>query len=498
MSDRLPIRLWRAMAQAWRGEDAPRRRSYAAAQPHRLLNDWSGTAQSADKSTRYQAKQLRFRARELRENSPIVARYAHLVRDNVIGPDGITLQAAVPSTRGVNKPYTDRVEAAWYAWAERCTADGRTLTAVCAQLAESWKIEGEALLEVIPSAQAPCGLWLKALDADVLDDKLNMDRTPGGGSIVQGVEFDARGRRISYHVLTRHPSDGVVAQYRVLPADRLLVLSHRTRPEQTRGITALAPVMIHMQHLDKTDEAIVVLNRITASKMGTLTPDDTADTLEGSDGQPPQIEQAPGEWWVLPRGYKADMLDPGQPTQEYDVFARHMLRKIAAGLHVAYASLTGDLSDVNFSSTRAGILVERDAWRMAQSEFVSGIMRPVFRWWLDTADLSGALAIPAGQSADSIAASSTWHPRRWSWVDPLKDANTIEKMLELGLTTKTREANALGLAFTDLMDERAEEDAYAKTLGVVLGPPNTAAPEEVTDPESDPPAVKPARQLRAV
>lgn len=499
----LPVRLWRAVSTVFRDPIAPRvsvprlpvaRRAYAAAPAHRLTADWTGTANSANSTTRYQAKALRYRARELRENSAVVARYAALVRDNIIGPDGITLQAVVPSTRGTNTAASTAIESAWYRWAESCTADRQSLIAVFSTLAESWKVEGEALLELIPSPSAPCGLFLMPLDADLLDEAHNADRTAQGGSIVQGIEYDSAGRVVGYHLFTRHPSDGGGRAHRFVPSNRLLLLGHRARPQQSRGITALAPVMLLVQHLEKTDEAIVVLNRVTASKMGALIPNENAQALEGADGAPPQIEQAPGEWWTLPYGWDVKMLDPGQPTQEYDVFARHLLRKIAAGLHVAYASLTGDLSDVNYSSMRAGLLVERDAWQGAQTEFIQAIVAPVFRLWLTTAPMTGAFPLASGQTAASIADASVWHPRRWPWVDPLKDANAIGVLLSLGLTTRTREANKQGLSFTALVDERAAEEAYLEAKGVVLGEVAAPAPDA---PETEAVA-KPIRQLRAV
>lgn len=491
MSERLPVRLWRALAQAWRG-DVPMRRAYAAAAPHRLLGDWPGTAQSANKSTRYQAKALRFRARELRENSGLVARYAQLVRDNVVGPDGVTLQCIVPSTRGANAAAAASIERAWYRWAEACTPDGRSWNTVCATLAEAWRVEGEALLELIPSPAAPMGLWVRPLDADLLDDKKNQDATASGGSIVQGVEYDANGRVVRYHLLAKHPSDGEVAQYRPLPPERLLFLPHRARPEQTRGVTGLAPVMVLLQHLEKTDEAIVVLNRVTASKMGAMIPGPDAQPLEGADGEPPMVEQAPGEWWTLPMGWDIKMLDPGQPTNEYDVFAKHLLRKIASGLGVSYASLSGDVGDVNYSSIRAGMVAERDAWQAMQATFVDTIVAPTFSLWLRAAWMARAVDIPPGQSPASIAAASQWHPRRWAWVDPMKDAQGIELMLQMGLTTRTREANKQGLSFEALLAERKAEEAAIARAGVQLGAapvaaaaPPTTPPDETPDEDDD-------------
>lgn len=490
MSAPLPVRLWRALSTAWKG-DTPRQRAYAAAQPHRLLADFVGTTQSADKSLRYQGKALRHRARELRENSGLVARFAQLVRDNVIGPDGVTLQAKVPSARGTNESASAQIEAAWYAWTESCTPDGRSWIEVSQTLVESWQIEGEALLEVIPSSAAPMGLWVRPLDADLLDEKKNAETTPGGGSIVQGVEYDALGRVVRYHVLQKHPGDGEVARYRELPANRVLHLAHRPRPQQTRGVTPLAPVMTLLQHLDKTDEAIVVLNRIVAAKMGAIIPGPDAQPIEGVDGEVPQIEQAPGEWWVLPQGHDVKMLDPGQPTQEYDAFAKHLQRKIAAGLHVSYESLSGDMSTATYSSARMALLLERDAWQVKQTQFIETICEPVFAWFLRTAPFRMAFTIPSGQTAESVSEASVWHPRRWPWVDPLKDAQGIELLLSMGLTTRTREANKQGLSFADLVAERAAENALLEQQGVTLGTTPAAPP-------ADQPAPEPVRSLRAV
>lgn len=498
MSERLPTRLLRAIAQAWRGDAPATARAYAAAQPHRLLGDWPGTAQSADKATRYQGKPLRYRARELRENSGLVARYAQLCRDNIVGPDGVTLQAVVPSTRGSNTAVAAQIETAWYQWAANCTPDGASWVRVCQTLAESWRVEGEALLEIIPTSAAPMGLWVRPLDVDLLDEKKNTERTADGGSIVQGVEYDGMGRVVRYHVLDQHPSDGAVARYRPLPANRVIHLAHRARPEQTRGITPLAPVMTLLQHLDKTDEAIVVLNRVTASKMGAMIPGPDAQPIEGADGLPPMVEQAPGEWWTLPTGWDIKMLDPGQPTQEYDVFAKHLQRKIAAGLCVAYESLTGDMSSATYSSARMALLVERDAWQGLQTQFLETVCQPVFRWFLQAAPFRAAFTLPASQTPDTVAQASVWHPRRWPWVDPLKDAQGLEVLLSLGLTTRTREANKQGLSFADLVAERQAEEQLIADAGLPIGTAATPAAAATDTDDEAPPAAQPTRSMRVV
>lgn len=471
----------------------PRRgrvRAYAAAATSRLLGPWSGTSQSANKATRYQAHVIRHRARELRENSPLIARYARLVRDNIVGPDGPTLQAVVPSTRRENnQAAADDIETAWYDWAMAATPDGRPLVDVLGDVAESWKIEGEGLLELIPDWDAPCGLWVLPLDPDLLDHTLNTERTARGTAIVQGIEYDARGRVVAFHLWDRHPSEGRGFR-RPVPPERLLYIAERHRPQQARGVSRLASVMTTDEHLARLSEALVVLNRVTAAKMGVLTQDETAAELEGEDGAPPEIEQAPGEWWVLPKGYKADMLDPGQPTAEFDAFQRYLTQLIATGLGVSYEALSGNYKGATYSSARQALLVERDGWMADQARFIACIMVPLYREWLRFAQLRRVFALPANLTPRTVAARSVFHPRRWPWVDPAKDADGVGKLLGLGLTTRTREANKQGLSFAELVRELESEQKAMEKAGLLPAP--GAAPTPGAPAPQSAPAPRPA------
>lgn len=480
MGIRLGARIARVLG-APRPEPAPTRRpvgprrgrvrAFAAAATSRLLGPWTGTTSSANKATRYQAHVIRHRARELRENSTLVARYAQLCRDNIVGPDGVTLQCVVPTTRqDSNQPAADAIERAWYEWALACTPDGRSLVAALGDLVESWKIEGEGLLELIPDDDAPCGLYVLPLDADLLDHTYNVERTASNTAIVQGIEYDARGRVVAYHLLERHPSEGGSRRRRPVSPRQLLVLAERQRPQQARGVSKLHAVMTTVEHLDRLAEALVVLNRVTAAKMGVLLQDETAAELEDDDGQPPEMEQAPGEWWVMPKGYKPEMLDPGQPTAEFDPFQKFLVRSFASGVGVSYESASGDYRGATYSSARMALLSERDGWMTDQTALVSTVLVPLFREWLRFATLARVIALPSLNSVRAIAAASVWHPRRWPWVDPKKDADAVKELVALGLTSRTREANKQGLAFADLVAELAAEQKAMKAAGLLPEP----------------------------
>jgi lambda family phage portal protein len=319
------------------------------------------------------------------------------------------------------------------------------------------------------------------LDADLLDHKLNQERTPRGTTIVQGIEYDARGCVVQYHLLTRHPSEGVTQGHRPVSPDRLLYIAERTRPQQARGVTRLAPIMTTVEHLDRLAEALVVLNRVTAAKMGALIPGELAEPLEDDDDDgPPVIEQAPAEWWTLPRGYDVKMLDPGQPTAEFDAFQRFLVQSIAAGLGVSYEALSGNYKGATYSSARQALLLERDGWMADQGRFIASIMVPLFREWLRWAQLRRVIALPSPHTPRSVAARSVFHARRWPWIDPKKDAEAVDALVKLGLTSRTREANKQGLSFDELVAELEREHKAMVAAGLVPAAPAPGTPTPAT------------------
>lgn len=484
--------------QATRAVMRPFWRAHSAASASSLLADWYGTRASANGVTAREAEKLRHRARELRENGSVVARYAYLVRTNVIGPNGVTLSAFVPSTRGKNREASAVVEAAWYEWAKQVTPDGMSLVAAFAQLAETWKIEGEALAVLRTPGDV---LSLEPLDPDLLDQHYS-DKLRNGHVIEQGVEMDAGGRIVGFHIWDEAEDDSARRARRFWRAEDVLYLPHRTRPKQVRGLTALAPVMELLQHMGKMDEALVVLNRFAASKMFQyVAQGDWAAPLTDGDGKAldPEVHQeevSPGNQWVPPYGYKAETIDPGQPTGDLVAMVGEWLRRVSSGLNVAESSLTGDLSRANYGSQRGGLMMERDGWKMDQELVIDVLARPLFARWLRLEVMTGRLLLPSGVTLASVIARSLWFPRRWSWIDPYKDAQAIEKLLQLRLTSRTRELNQLGIDVREVFEEIAAEEDLAEELGITL--PDGLTPPAAPDPDDAETPATPPRSLRAV
>ena len=71
-----------------------KRRSYAGAKIDRLSFNWAHSILSADQDIFRSLQVLRARSRELANNNGYVKKYLNLLKINVVGPTGMTLQVA--------------------------------------------------------------------------------------------------------------------------------------------------------------------------------------------------------------------------------------------------------------------------------------------------------------------------------------------------------------------------------------------------------------------
>jgi len=421
--------------------------------------------------------------RARRDRTKTVAHARHVYRHGSIARSAVdsTIVGVIGSGVGFqSRADTDNgqaaVEAAWREWsaAEHCDVAGRaSLVDVMRQVLASYLVNGEALvLKHRGSDFGRFGFQLQVLDPERLDANLNREMR-GGTFIEAGVEMDRLGRPVAYHVRESagrlSPLVGLPSAKSIrVPADNVIHMVRRDEPEQVRGLPWLAPVLPYLHHLDRYFEAAVVNARTGAANMGFLESDDNDDI----EGEVP-VEVDPGAMIQLPAGVRFQGFNPGYPTGEFDPFVRSCLRTIAAGLGISYATLAGDLSDVNYSSIRQGALDERDTWRALQDRLVVEFCAPVFSEWLDAALLARAITArgtPFGVASRSVLDGAVWTPRRWQWVDPLKETNAQIAAIKAGLRSPSEIVREQGRDFDEVVAETARDLAALRDAGIdVLG-----------------------------
>lgn len=126
--------------------------------------------------------------------------------------------------------------------------------------------------------------------------------------------------------------------------------------------------------------------------------------------------------------------------------------------------MSGDLTNANYSSLRAGLLPFRAKVEQVQyGTLVPQLLRPVWRRWIATEVLSGRLDLSPDLSAE-------WIMPRPMQVDPAKDLAAVREALALGLTSRTQAVNELGWNADDLDAEIAADRARETSLGLTFGP----------------------------
>lgn len=460
-------------------DKAPHRRGYEAAKGGRLGN-WGMFSQSADSEIRQALRAVRSKSRWLAANNDYVRQFFRLCKINVIGAKGIGLQVKAHTDKGqLDQAANAKIEAAWTEWSKRgsCDVTGR-LSWLAAQhlFIETVAKDGECLVQLVPGFPNRFGFAIRFLEADHLDENLNVE-LPNGNTIRMGVEFDQWDRPVAYWLLKRHPGDDLYGGVTVgglherIPAEHIIHEYLTERPRQSRGMPWLHTAVRRAGMLDGYEEAALANARAGAAKMGFFI--ENADGSDVGDYSGPEdsngdviTEMEPAVLEKLPRGWDFKEFNPGYPNGETEPFCKFMLRGLASGVGVSYHSLTGDLTDVNFSSIRQGELDERDFWRFLQGFVTGGLCARVFEAFLRSALLNRSVELPMSKLARFNA--PVWHPRTWAWVDPVKDITATLMEVRSGLKTYTDALAEQGRDFEETLEQIAEERKMAAAKGIDL------------------------------
>lgn len=469
-----------------------RRSVFKAGEVSRLAYDWIVSTIKPDHEVRRSARLLRGRARQLRRDVPIIARYLELLTVNVIGAKGVALRAQVrkgEDTGDAPPPLDARanraIENAWKRWAAGpVTDDGKLNFSQLQRLVlETAAIDGEAFVRMVPSDVNPFGFAFQVFDADQIDETYNVHASRNQNEVRMGVEVDKKGRPVTYWAWDYDSSFDEGFTKRVgIPAAEMLHIYRPYRPNQTRGVTWLHTIMWILRQLFGYIEAEVVAARTESAKMAFFVKKDGAEGELGEDEKdetgkplPLTMEAAPGHLEELPPGVTLETWDPQHPGGTFDPFVKACIRLIASGLGVSYHALANDLVEVNFSSIRAGLIAQNDRFRETQDWWIASFPERVYLPWMRAAQLHGQIPGLASRLSTPYQAH-VWTARGWPWVDPLKDVTATALGIAQGLTSRTKALDAQGMDFDEVMEDLAHEQEVANAKGVLLyGPPHASA-----------------------
>lgn len=460
-----------ALVVSGRVHAARRARLFAGAKMDRLTADFFSGTTSGAQDTRMDLRILRARSRTLVRDTPQAKRACDLFVENVVGAHGILLKpAALRPDGNADTALNDAVLYAWEDWGtpEHCSVDGQYgWPELEQQLMKLLPMDGEVLVRMLRGREfGKYGFQVQLIDADQLDLTYNVEPYGDGRWVRQGVELNRWGRPIAYWIWQGHPNDTRRGERLRIPAEDIIHWHLPWRVGATRGVPWFHAVVSAINMSGGYFEAALVAARIAASAMGAIKTNSDPDPLQEQDpdADAVPVDFDPGKLFRLAAGEEVQKLDWNHPNTSFADFDRAVDRKIATGIGVAYTSLSGDLTAVNFSSIRAGLLSERDFYRLLQQRMIRYVHARVHREWLRMAQLTGALPISALDL--SRAARVRWQPRGFPWVDPRADIEALEAEIALGINSRTAAAAERGRDFEKVLEQLDAEKRLADTYGV--------------------------------
>ena len=487
-ADEAEARLRSQMAEVYgrvldvaRGVLEPTQGSYANARASRLNAYGNSPAGSPDTQLdETDLDTLRRRSQAAVRDNPI----ARAIISRIVGmgaPDRISFQALTG-----DPSYNAYLEAEWRDWWEN-DADFRRVDSgpmLARQINESACRDGDIGINLVYSGKPQ----IQLVPGELIASPFNV-RT---STLVHGVEKDAQGRVVAYHVYRWNQWGQIdYTSPAVLPADNFILARNwrHVSPGQSRGEPLLSGCLHVLDQISEGDAATVVAMRLAAcislivmsenpaAKQTQMLEaiDDAGDEARDDAGDGNTQVIRPGGILHMKTGEKVEQLTPNFPAGAYLPFVISMLRKIGADVGLPIELFMYDTTETTFYGGKAAAAIAQYETITTWQRWMLPIMTRIFRFWSDAKVADGTLRD---------------HPerRRHAWISPPQPAYDEMEALTVGLMQVAHNllpleeliAKRTGKEMADVFAKRAAEVKAQAALGIAP-PPLPGAATKPTD-----------------
>ena len=331
----------------------------------------------------------------------------------------------------------------------------------------------------------------------------------------EGVEKNANGEVVAYHISKFHPlsfQDREPREWVRVKAfgektgrRNVIHVMNRERIGQVRGVPFLSPVIETIKQLGRYTEAEVLAAVINGLFTVFIEKESASDDVPFGEAVPEDmqvdsedegsIELAPGAVIDLGEGEKANMVNPGRPNPNFDPFVMAIIKQIGAALEIPYELLIMAFSN-NYSASRAAILEFFKVIKMYRAWFVTDFCQPIYEEWLCEAVAKGRINAPGFFNNPIIKdayCSAEWNGPSAGQLDPKKEVEAAELRVQGGFSTRERETTELtGTDFyKNIKQRKREEELLKEVTGSAKKEMDTAniggkESDSNNDPDNDP------------
>lgn len=439
-------------------------------------------ARSADGVMENAGAKLRKWARHLDENHDISIGILDVLVNNIVGT-GIMIEPLVTTKGGqpaekVNK----QIRKLMKDWGRRPEVTGElpfgeTQRLIC----RAWLRDGEILMQHVRGPRfkhfSDIPYSLELIEADLLP----FEPITGRDNVTHGVEKNAWGTPVAYHLFKDHPGNFAIPfapvrddRMKRVSADDIIHLKFTRRFRQTRGVSIFHGVIRRLEDIKDYEESERIAARVAASltsfikKSEDFTGESAASTGDRS------FEMQPGMIFDnLQAGEDVGMIKSDRPNTGLDNFIKSNQRMLAAGTGTNYSSVSKDYNGT-YSAQRQEMVESQPAYARLREYFIELFMRRVYRELVSAAMLSGVLQLPRGIDMETVFDADMRSPGM-PWIDPKKEVDADAIAVEKRFKSRTQIIRERG-GDPDVVEEQIKaerERDQANGFGPVAGKDDT-------------------------
>ena len=342
-------------------------------------SDWNPQLRPPDTVIRDSHERLIARCRNISEDDSYGAGIVSTFQENVVTAKGIQIQNI-----SEDNEFAGVVDSAWKEFSqskESSLSADLDLVTLQRQAVNAFLSDGEVFIR---KHIARDGFRFEAIDPpripyNLLTRKGSTSRYRNGILVSEDT-----GRILGYRIY-----DKSVDNYRLgatvnenhgelVASDEIIHAAMRKRIDQARGVPLLKSVAGRIYKISTYENAVLENATSSAKKYGFFKWDKDAEA-------PPDLElsfqpskEKSGSFHELPIGVDVSTWQSQFPDDELGSFIRAILLSTARAIGVSYPTLSGDLSQVNYSSIRQACLSERQVWNAFQWFMFSELIFPIY------------------------------------------------------------------------------------------------------------------------
>ncbi len=295
-------------------------------------------------------------------------------------------------------------------------------------------------------------------------------------------DYNTDNKKLSFKPYNVYAKDGTRMIHHIFSPERL---------EQLRGLPFIAGVVNLIQASTTLTENEIVaaivktyFNVIVTDDEGEIdtlpdtyneyeavtgegsTVDDEGNQIQGEkfEGMEHSVELQSAGLSYIPGSKKVTVANPNVESATYDKFFKAIVTQIGAALGISHGVLMESFGE-SYSASRAEILMSFKKFYRMREEWIEAYKKPL--WDIFIKELADLKVIPVSRKEleESSWLMSLWATIQWrgpsmGHIQPLQEAQAMETLIDVGLTTREAESKELSpdIDYRDMRDSLHDEN----------------------------------------